>query len=98
MTFSEWKLLTEDEQKEKCQYLDPYEHGDLFAGVENEFLKEYGEQPGVDNVHCGQGPFLGPHNSIVVDMKGEEESTDFPEIFLGFPVIIEHTGKSNTSP
>jgi hypothetical protein len=93
MTFSEWKSLTESEQKEKCQYLDPYEEGDVFKGVENEFLKQYGEQAGVDNVHCGQGPFLGPQNSIVVDIKGDEARTNLPEVFLGFPVIVEHKGK-----
>lgn len=92
-SFTEWKSLPENEQERKCQYLDPYEEGAVFRGVEREFLKEYGEQPGIDNVHCGQGPFLGPYNSIVVDIKGGQARTDFPEVFLGFPVIIEQKGK-----
>ncbi len=93
MNFAEWSSLPENEQKQKCQYLDPYDDKDLFKSVENEFGKAYGEQPGVNSVHCGLGPFLGPYNCIVVDITEEQSETNLPEVFLGFPVITEYKGK-----
>jgi len=89
MNFTEWSSLPENEQIQKCQYLDPYEDQDLFEGVENAFRKAYGEQPGVNSVHCGLGPFLGPYNSIVVDTTGGQSGTNLPEVFLGFPVMTQ---------
>lgn len=87
MNFAEWNSLPENERKQKCQYLDPYDDQDLFEGVENAFCEAYGEQTGVNSVNCGLGPFLGPYNSIVVDVTKGQAETNLPEIFLGFPVI-----------
>jgi hypothetical protein len=89
MTFTEWMSLSENERQDKCQYLDSFEETDVFQGVANAFLKQYGDHPGMDRVDCGLGPFIGPYNSIVVSIKEDEGKTTWPEIFLGFPVIIE---------
>ncbi len=93
MDFSEWKALSDGEQKEKCQWLDPQVARDVFKGVENEFLEKYGDQPGVDSAHCGYGPFIGPMNCIVVNLSMGETGADLPEEFLGFPVMIEGGSK-----
>jgi hypothetical protein len=93
MNFTEWSALPENERKQKCQYLDPYDDQDLFKGVENAFREAYGEQPGVNGVHCGLGPFIGPYNCIVVDMTEGQSEPNLPEVFLGFPVITESEGK-----
>ena len=89
MNFAKWRALPEDERKEKCQHLDPYDDQDLFKGIEKAFMEAYGEQPGINGVQCGLGPFIGPYNCIVVEITEEQVSTNLPEVFLGFPVIIE---------
>jgi len=90
MNFTEWSSLPENEQKQKCQYLDPYDDKVLFEGVENAFWETYGEQHSVNSVHCGLGPFLGPYNCIVVGITEEQSDANLPEVFLGFPVITEY--------
>ena len=89
MNFSQWTALSENEQRRKCQYLDPYDDRDLFKSVENAFWEAYGGK-GLTGVQCGLGPFIGPYNCLVVDVAEAQSETNLPEVFLGFPVIAEY--------
>lgn len=90
MNFSEWASLAAEEQEGKCQDLNPYKEWDVFKGVEGKFVEKFGDQPGIEKVHCGLGPCMGPYNSIVVYIKKGEKRTKFPKVFMGFPVLREH--------
>ena len=89
MTFADWQLLSEAEQKKRCQYLDPYEDKEILLGVEDAFKQAYGHLPGVSEIHCGLGPFIGPYNSLFVTITDMTAEKHLPQVFLGFPVISE---------
>lgn len=86
MKFAEWKHKAEDEQREECQQLSPYEEWDIFKGVEIEFRNQFGAQPGIDSVFCGLCGGLGPYNCILVKIKRGQKRALLPDTFLGFPV------------
>jgi hypothetical protein len=87
MDFSEWNNLTEKQQKERCQYLDPFDDHDLFKAVETAFWETYGRNEGIESVRCGLGPFIGPYNCIVAEISRKGSTKALPDLFLGFPVI-----------
>jgi hypothetical protein len=88
MDFSEWIGLPENEQREKCQFLDPWDNRDLFESIEHAFREAYGEKD-LSSVRCGLGPFIGPYNCIVAVVARRQSGISFPDAFLGFPVIVE---------
>lgn len=92
MDFSEWNALSEEAQRKKCQFLDPYEDRNLFQAVEKAFWDTYREK-GLRCVRCDLGPFIGPYNCILVEVREGESVRDLPEVFLGFPVITEAMGE-----
>ena len=92
MDFSKWRALSEEEQRNKCQFLDPYEDRALFQAVENAFRDAY-EEEGLSRVRCDLGPFIGPYNCIMAEVRAGEPEPNLPEFFLGFPVITEATGE-----
>jgi hypothetical protein len=89
MTFKEWAALSEGDQKDRCQKLDPYDDKDVFQGVENSFKRDHGDQSDIGSIECGLGPFIGPYNSIVVKVTGRKREKGFPREYMGFPVLIE---------
>ena len=89
MNFNEWSAISSDEQKERCQSLNPYQDWGLFKDIEEAFIKQHGSQPGVEKVFCGIGSGLGPLNAITVTIKRGEKRVQVPKIFMGFPVLLE---------
>ena len=87
MDLQAWSQLSQDEQRKRCQTLNPYEDWPFFKSIEEAFLKEFGEQPGVANVFCGFGSGLGPINAITVSIKKGAQRTKLPKYFMGFPVL-----------
>ena len=71
------------EQRQRCQSLNPYEDWPLFKSIEEAFVKEFGEQPGVAKVFCGFGSGLGPINAITVSIKKGYIMKPTAEIFHG---------------
>jgi hypothetical protein len=94
MHLSEWRSLTEDEQRRQCQNLDPYGRDMLFDELEAAFKKEYGKAPGVAEVLCGQGPGVGPYNGVFVKIKRGCPRVRLPSRYLGFPVF-RHYQRAN---
>ena len=89
MKFKVWSRLSDDEQRQRCQSLNPYEDWPLFKSIEEAFVKEFGEQPGVAKVFCGFGSGLGPINAITVSIKKGAQRSQLPKYFMGFPVVRE---------
>ena len=98
MTYNSWQLLNPEEQERKCQDLNPYEEWDVFKEVEKEFLREFGNQKGIEKVHCGLGPSMGPLNGIVITIRPGEKKTQTPKKFMGFPVYKEYQKKQKAEP
>lgn len=90
MKLSDWKTLSSNEQKEKCQHLNPYEEWDFFKEIEAEFINEFSCQDGVGKVFCGLGSSMGQINSISVTIIKGKTRTTLPEFFLGFPVTKQY--------
>src|SRR5688572_8416116 len=70
--------------------LEPYEDWPLFKSIEEAFVKEFGELPGVEKVFCGVGSGLGPLNAITVSSNKGAQRIKLPKYFMGFPVVREY--------
>jgi hypothetical protein len=93
MDFKVWSRLSDDEQRRRCQSLNPYEDWPLFKSIEEAFVKEFGELPGVEKVFCGFGSGLGPYSAITVSIRKGAQRTKLPKYFMGFPVVREYASK-----
>ena len=93
MDFEVWSRLSDDEQRQQCQSLNPYEDWPLFKSIEEAFVKEFGELPGVEKVFCGVGSGLGPLNAITVSINKGAQRIKLPKYFMGFPVVREYASK-----
>ena len=96
MNFQRWSRLSNDEQRMRCQSLNPYEDWPLFKSIEEAFVKEFGELPGIERVFCGFGSGLGPYSAITVTIKKGAPRTKLPEYFMGFPVVREYASKRSS--
>lgn len=95
MTLQEWLALSEAEQEQQAGNLDPYQSEPLLAAVRRLFIEAYGGQPGVESIHCGCGPGLGPYLGIFVRIKPGQPRVRLPKRYLGFPVYREHQRSRN---
>src|SRR5262245_48694165 len=97
MDFESWAALSAEEQYSRCQQLNPYEDWPLFKAVEAEFLREYGDQPGVASAFCGFADVMGPLNAITVTIKRGQRRTRLPETYLGFFVLRRYSPAPKTA-
>lgn len=91
MDFEQWVALSPEEQQSRCQNLNPYEEWSVFKGVEAEFMRQHGNQPGIAGAFCGLGTSMGPVNSVAVSIRRGSKRTHLPEHFMGFPVMRSYS-------
>jgi len=86
MTVNLWLKLPQEEQEKLCQSLTPYKENEweIFKTVEKEFIREFGDQPGIGNVRCSLGPMLGPYNCINVDIVPGQKKQNYPKHLWDF--------------
>ena len=88
-TIAAWLKLPADEQGRRGQQLNPYYRPTwmFMKAVEERFVAEFADQPGVGEVFCGFVGTLGPLTGIAVTIRKGQPRTRLPKVYLGFPVV-----------